>query len=82
MNSLENLDLKMDPKPKIPVRDRELNLEKSEGKWLIYIVKRGDTLWDIARKFGVLLEKLIIWNQLDVPSQINVGDRLKILKTH
>jgi membrane-bound lytic murein transglycosylase D len=82
LNSLENLDLKMDPKPRIPVRDQKLNSEKVEGRWIIYVVKRGDTLWDIARKFGVLLEKLITWNELDVPSRINVGDRLKILKTH
>lgn len=83
LNRLENLDLiKTDPKPKIPVRDQKINSGKSEGRWTIYIVKRGDTLWDIARKFGVLLEKLIVWNQLNVPSRINVGDRLKILKTH
>jgi membrane-bound lytic murein transglycosylase D len=83
VNSLENLDLiKKGQKLKIPVGDREINSRGTEGKWIVYIVKKGDTLWDIARKFGVLLEKLVIWNQMDVPSRINVGDRIKILQTH
>jgi membrane-bound lytic murein transglycosylase D len=83
VNSLENPDLiKKGQKLKIPVGDREINSRGTEGKWIVYIVKKGDTLWDIARKFGVLLEKLVIWNQMDVPSRINVGDRIKILQTH
>jgi len=83
VNSLENSDLiKKGQKLKIPLGDREINSRGTEGKWIIYIVKKGDTLWDIARKFGVLLEKLVIWNQMDVPSRINVGDRIKILQTH
>jgi membrane-bound lytic murein transglycosylase D len=83
VNSLENSDLiKKGQKLKIPVGDQKINSRGTEGKWIVYIVKRGDTLWDIARKFGVLLEKLVIWNQMDVPSRINVGDRIKILQTH
>lgn len=83
VNSLENSDLvKQGQKLKIPVGEREINSRGTEGKWIVYIVKKGDTLWDIARKFGVLLEKLIIWNQMDIPSRINVGDRIKILQTH
>jgi LysM repeat protein len=83
VNSLENSDLiKKGQKLKIPVGDQKINSRGTEGKWIIYIVKRGDTLWDIARKFGVLLEKLVIWNQMDVPSRINVGDRIKILQTY
>jgi membrane-bound lytic murein transglycosylase D len=83
VNNLENPDLiKKGQKLKIPVGDQEVNSRGTEGKWIIYIVKRGDTLWDIARKFGVLLEKLIVWNQMEVPSQLNVGDRIKILQTY
>jgi membrane-bound lytic murein transglycosylase D len=48
------------------------------GKWITYVVKRGDTLWDIARAFGVMLEKIMMWNDLGSPSRLQVGDRLKI----
>jgi membrane-bound lytic murein transglycosylase D len=83
LNSLENLDvIRKDQRPKISIADQQINSRGSEGKWIVYIVKKGDTLWDIARKFGVLLEKLVIWNQMDVPSRINVGDRIKILQTY
>jgi membrane-bound lytic murein transglycosylase D len=83
VNSLENPDLiKKGQKLKIPVGDQKINSIGTEGKWIVYIVKKGDTLWDIARKFGVLLEKLVIWNQMDVPSRLNVGDRIKILQTY
>jgi membrane-bound lytic murein transglycosylase D len=83
LSSLDNLDLtRKDQRPKISISDQQINSRGSEGKWIIYIVKKGDTLWDIARKFGVLMEKLIRWNELDVPSRINVGDRIKILQTY
>jgi len=52
--------------------------EEIAGKWITYVVRRGDTLWDIARAFGVLLEKLISWNNLSARSSLQVGDRLKI----
>jgi membrane-bound lytic murein transglycosylase D len=48
------------------------------GRWITYVVKRGDTLWDIAKAFGVLLEKLMLWNDMGSRSSLQVGDRLKI----
>jgi membrane-bound lytic murein transglycosylase D len=81
--SLENLNLaKKGQKLSIPVTDPEINLRGSEGRWIVYIVKKGDTLWDIARKFGVLLETLIRWNDVEVPSRIKVGDAIKILQKY
>jgi membrane-bound lytic murein transglycosylase D len=51
---------------------------ETNGRWVIYVVKRGDTLWDIARAFGVLMERLIQWNNLGSPSKLRVGDRIKV----
>ncbi len=51
------------------------------GKWITYVVKRGDTLWDIAKAFGVLLEKLMLWNDLGSRSSLQVGERLRIFLT-
>jgi LysM repeat protein len=80
LNGLRNLDnIKQGQKLKIPTANGEI---KSEGKWITYIVKRGDTLWNIAREFGVLVESLISWNEVQAPSRIKVGDRIKIFQTY
>ncbi len=42
----------------------------------IYRVRRGDSLWSIARKFGVSLNKLREWN--DTAPDIHPGQRLVI----
>ena len=45
----------------------------------VYIVRKGDTLWDIARRQGVLLADLIAANpQIKNPNLIYPGDEVKI----
>ncbi|MFQ6031665.1 MAG: LysM peptidoglycan-binding domain-containing protein, partial [Candidatus Zixiibacteriota bacterium] len=81
LNGLRNLDhIKPGQKLKIATASEEMNSRGSKGKWITYIVKKGDTLWDIARKFGVLVESLIHWNKVRSPSRIKVGDKIKIFK--
>jgi len=63
---------------KIPTRGGSGGEEKANGRWITYVVKRGDSLWKIARAFGVLMEKLVSWNNLPSPSKLRVGDRLKV----
>ncbi|MFN2292150.1 MAG: LysM peptidoglycan-binding domain-containing protein [Anaerolineae bacterium] len=43
-----------------------------------YVVRRGDTLYSIARRFGVSLATLIQLNHIANPSLIYVGQRLTI----
>jgi LysM repeat protein len=43
-----------------------------------YIIKRGDTLWGIARKYGVSVQNLIDWNNIQNPSLIYPGQRLML----
>ena len=83
LNGLRNLDhINQGQKLKIPVASGEINSRGSEGKWITYIIKKGDTLWDIARKFGVLVESLINWNEVEVASRIKAGDRIRIFQTY
>lgn len=44
-----------------------------------YVVKRGDSLWEISQAFNIALEDLIEWNSLD-SKKIVVGQELKIYK--
>jgi murein DD-endopeptidase MepM/ murein hydrolase activator NlpD len=50
--------------------------EGSDGPY--YVVQEGDTLWDIAWRFGVLLEDLQAINGVSDPNQISGGSRLLI----
>ena len=44
----------------------------------VYVVKKGDSLSAIAKKFDIPLAVLIIWNRLELSRPIHPGDRLII----
>jgi membrane-bound lytic murein transglycosylase D len=49
------------------------------GEFEFYTVKRGDTLWDIAKLFpGVTDTEIMRWNGISDASKIAVGQQLKI----
>ncbi len=43
-----------------------------------YIVKRGDTIQNIAWRYQVLPNDLVVWNNLKKPFYLNVGQRLRV----
>jgi membrane-bound lytic murein transglycosylase D len=50
-----------------------------EGKYVYHIVRKGDTLWDIAREYdGVTVEQIKKLNKLGNSSKLQVGQKLKI----
>lgn len=54
------------------------NTSSPEGSVVTYSVKRGDSIWSIARQQGVTPQDLMAWNSLTVDSVIKPGDRLII----
>ena len=50
----------------------------STGSEHLYTVKRGDTLWLIARLYGVELERLLAHNELAADATIQPGDEIRI----
>ncbi|HZJ83141.1 MAG TPA: LysM peptidoglycan-binding domain-containing protein [Clostridia bacterium] len=50
------------------------------GENQVYVVKPGDTLYSIAKKFNVSLEEMIRINNLSNPDQISPGQKLLIPK--
>ena len=54
------------------------NAAPLEGGVVTYSVKRGDSIWSIARRQGVSREDLMAWNSLTPDSVIRPGDRLII----
>lgn len=50
----------------------------SSVKGTRYVVRKGDTVWEIARKYGVKSEEIIEINKLKKPDQISPGQVLII----
>ncbi len=46
-------------------------------KTLYHTVKSGESLWDIARSYGVTIQQIVEWNQLE-DTKVKVGRRLEI----
>jgi lipoprotein NlpD len=44
----------------------------------LYIVKAGDTLYGIARRFGLKFKDVVDWNKIDEPYAIQSGQRLHL----
>lgn len=44
----------------------------------IYFVNKGDTLWNLAKKYSTTMDNLIKINELDDPDTLNVGQKLII----
>ena len=64
----------------VPARSSGGSKAKTAASILIYVVKAGDTLWDIASAFSCSVEEIIKLNNL-TSLKLNVGDRLKIAKS-
>lgn len=54
---------------------------KNKPSITIYIVQKGDILWDIAKRYNTTIEDILSSNNLDSSYEINVGDKIIIEKT-
>jgi membrane-bound lytic murein transglycosylase D len=52
--------------------------QKRAGGEIIYVVKAGDTLGSIAKKFNLTVSEIKAWNHLNEKDQIHPEDRLKL----
>lgn len=53
------------------------NETRCTGK-IIYTVKRGDTLWGIANRYGITVSQLVSINQISNPNLIYPGEQIRI----
>ncbi|MBO4293196.1 MAG: LysM peptidoglycan-binding domain-containing protein [Clostridia bacterium] len=54
------------------------NPPENNTQEMIYKIKWGDTLWSIARRFGVSIQDLVNWNNIKNPNLIYAGNYLTI----
>ena len=45
---------------------------------VFHVVQRGETLWDISRRYGVTIDHLVQLNELSDPNRLVVGQKLVI----
>ena len=49
-----------------------------EPGYIIYVVQPGDTLYDLARRFGTTVDAIVAANDIQDPNLIYVGQMLRI----
>ena len=49
-----------------------------DGEKYIYTVKRGDTLWDIGRHYGISIKQLCRWNGINSKTILSLGQKIDI----
>ena len=68
------------PKPLLPPVEEPLPENPGENIYTIYTVQKGDSLWSIAGKYNITVQKLIDINDL-LTTTIKIGDQLKVPAT-
>ncbi len=54
---------------------------ETEGEYIIYTVRNGDTIWDIVKMYdNVTTTQILTLNNISDPGKIQVGQKLKIKK--
>lgn len=85
----ENIDIKIDLEFHVNLSNNqmlhvieEINIEeeRKEEKYslIIYFVKPGDTLWNIAKRFRSTVESIASVNGIEDENKINIGEQLFI----
>lgn len=54
------------------------NADNSNPSMIIYVVKEGDTIWKIAKKYKTTMQEIINVNNLDNGDEIYIGEKLFI----
>jgi len=62
----------------IATKPTNKNTIGSASKKVIHRVKKGDTLWSIARRYQVKLQELISWNQLSRTQILSLNQQLLV----
>jgi membrane-bound lytic murein transglycosylase D len=56
-------------------------VEETDGEYITYTVRNGDTIWDIVKMFdNVTTTQVLTLNNISAPGKIKVGQKLKIKK--
>jgi membrane-bound lytic murein transglycosylase D len=64
-----------------PAPSVEQQTEETDGEFITYTVRNGDTIWDIVKMYdNVTTSQILALNNISAPGKIKVGQKLKIKK--
>ena len=55
---------------------------KQEPRERVYKVLKGDTLWNISKKFKVTIEDVVLWNELNIETPLQINQEIKIFSRY
>lgn len=61
------------------VEEEDIN-ELDFSSMYMYIVKKGDTLWDIAKKYKTSVSKIVNINNIEDENSISIGQKILIIR--
>lgn len=61
-------------------QDIEQDILNNIGSMTIYVVQKGDTLWELAKRFNTTVADIVQLNDIENPDLIYPGQKLLILK--
>jgi membrane-bound lytic murein transglycosylase D len=67
--------------PSQQLAQRPAAVSPATGTEIVHLVQRGDTLWDLSRKFDVTVAQLRSWNKLSASASLREGQKLSIFST-
>lgn len=73
MENIDNITMIND------ITEQDIN-ESDFDSMYIYIVKKGDTLWDIAKKYKTTVSKIANVNNINDESKIDVGQKILLIR--
>ena len=77
------IDVKVDQEYNINMIDNIISEEIDENKFdsmNMYIVKKGDSLWDIAKKYKTTVSKIANTNNIENENKLEVGQKILVIR--
>lgn len=75
-NGLDTTDVR--PGDRLVVRSSQPVKRRRDPLPVVHVIKRGDTLEDVARKYGVSVAKLQTWNKRLNPRRLQIGQEVRL----
>ena len=69
---------KIFPGQKLKLKCSATKTNTASNKTKVHVVKNGESLWRIAKKYGVSINDITRWNKLRSSSKIFAGRKLKV----
>jgi LysM repeat protein len=76
-NNLDGIEVR--PGDRLVVKSEQKEQKKRrEPMPVVHVIRRGDTLEDVARKYGVSLKKVLRWNRKLNPRRLQIGQEVRL----